>query len=67
MAAPVRPEALSIQAAAVLLSVSEKTIRRRIKDGDIEAVRVGPRLWRIPKDVIAKLRSASGRDRSGQK
>ena len=56
VAAPLKPEALSVQAAAVLLSVSEKTIRRRIKAGEIEAVRIGPKLLRIPRDVIARLR-----------
>lgn len=48
-------EAISVQVAAVLLMVSEKTIRRRIKSGEMEAIRFG-KLWRIPKDVLARLR-----------
>lgn len=53
-----RPEAISIQRAAVVLGVSEKTIRRMIKAQKLEAVRVGvgEKLWRIPIDAIKKLR-----------
>ena len=52
------PEAVSIQRAALLLDVHEDTIRRWIRTGDLEAVRVGPKLLRIPRDVIARLRRA---------
>lgn len=50
-------EAISLQDAAIILQVSERTIRRWWKTGDIELVRVGPKLLRVPKDVLAKLRS----------
>lgn len=41
------PEWDTIQAAAVKYKVSVKTIRRRITDGSIEAVRFGPSLIRV--------------------
>ena len=41
------PEWDTIQAAAELYKVSVKTIRRRISDGTIEAVRFGPSLIRV--------------------
>lgn len=49
LAATIRPEAsaLSIAEAAELTGVSAKTIRRRISDGTLKAVRIGPRLIRI--------------------
>lgn len=37
----------TIASAALLLKVSEKTIRRRITDGEIHAERFGPRLIRV--------------------
>lgn len=46
---------LTIPAAADVLSVSENTVRRRIKDGTIKFVRVGPRLIRIPRASIEAL------------
>lgn len=41
------PEWDTIQAAADKYKVSVKTIRRRISDGSIEAVRFGPSLIRV--------------------
>lgn len=38
---------LSIAEAASLRGVSAKTIRRRISDGTLKAVRLGPRLIRV--------------------
>lgn len=49
-------EAISIQLAAYLLEVHENTIYNWIREGRIEAIRVGPRLIRIPKDEIKRLR-----------
>lgn len=43
----------SIVAAAAILDVSPKTIRRRIADGTIEARRFGPRLVRVNLATIA--------------
>jgi excisionase family DNA binding protein len=39
---------LTIQTAAERFGVSTKTIRRRIADGTIPAVRIGPQIIRIP-------------------
>lgn len=38
---------IGIQEAADLLSVDPRTIRRRIADGTLSAVRIGPRLIRL--------------------
>ncbi|HWL79242.1 helix-turn-helix domain-containing protein [Microbacterium sp.] len=42
------PQWVRIKTAAALTGLSEKTIRRRIADGTIEARRVGPRAILIP-------------------
>jgi excisionase family DNA binding protein len=52
----VRPEAISVQMAAVLLDVHEDTIYNWIKGGVLVAVRLGPRVIRIPRSEIARLR-----------
>ena len=47
-----RPPKLSVEDAAALEGVSPRTIRRRIADGSLPAVRLGPRLIRInPADL----------------
>ena len=38
---------VSIADAAEFLGVCTKTVRRRIADGTIDAVRIGPTSWRI--------------------
>lgn len=50
---PMRREALSIDAAAQLLDVSAKTLRRLIRARKLQAFRVG-RQWRIRRDVLAE-------------
>jgi excisionase family DNA binding protein len=45
---------LTIKELAAILRVDHKTIRNAIKDGRIEAVRVG-RAFRIPADAIDQL------------
>lgn len=44
---------LSIDEAAARLGVSTKTIRRRISDGTLKAVRIGPRLIRVDAASLA--------------
>lgn len=51
------PEAISIQHVAQLLDVNPMTIRRWIKARVIVAYRVGPRLIRIPRSEVARMRS----------
>jgi excisionase family DNA binding protein len=51
-----RPEGISVKTTAELLEVSEMTVRRWIRLGFLEAVRVGPWLIRIPVTEIARLR-----------
>lgn len=51
-----KPEAISVQTAALLLDVHENTIYAWIRSGVIVAVRTGPRLLRIPRSEISRLR-----------
>lgn len=51
------PEALPIQLTAELLSVSELTVRRMIKRGHLRAHRVGPKLIRVPRTEISRIRA----------
>lgn len=44
---------ISISDAAAHLGVSTKTVRRRISDGTLKAVRIGPRLIRIDAASLA--------------
>jgi excisionase family DNA binding protein len=55
--AKVRTEGLSVQDVATLLDVHECTVWRWIHSDHIEAVRSGPRLWRIPASEIGRLRA----------
>lgn len=42
----------TVREVAELLRVSSQTIYRWIEEGRIEAVRVGPKVFRIPKDSL---------------
>lgn len=53
----VKPEAISVQSAAILLDVHENTVYAWIRSGVLTAVRTGPRLLRIPRSEISRLRS----------
>lgn len=46
------PPLVSIQQAAAWLSVSPKTIRRRIGEGELSAKRIGPRLLRVHRESL---------------
>lgn len=56
MANQVKPEALSIQDVAVILGVHENTVRNWIAEGILVAVRVGPKLLRVPRSELTRLR-----------
>lgn len=45
----------TVAQAATILTVSQKTIRRRIADGTIEAKRFGPRLVRVDMNSVESL------------
>ena len=45
------PPVLSVHEVAVILGVTEKTVRQLIKTGDLKCIKVG-RLIRIPKDRL---------------
>lgn len=49
------PTTVTIQQAAEVLQVHDRTIRRWIADGTLEAKRVGPRLLRVKRQSIDSL------------
>lgn len=46
---------LTIRQSAEAYGLSEKTIRRRISDGTLDASRIGPRLIRVSRESLEKL------------
>ena len=48
-----KPPFLSVDDVSNILSVTPRTIRRLIKAGDLDAIRIG-RLIRIPKDKLVE-------------
>ncbi len=59
---PVEPSFLTIAEVARLLRMSERTVRRRIKDGTLHKVSVHGRLVRISLDELRRLSEYSGND-----
>ncbi len=49
------PEMLSIQEVADRLNVNYVTVFRWVKSGEVEAVRIGRKIWRIPRESYLKL------------
>lgn len=49
------PEYLRLSSAAALLDVNERTVANWIKDGRIQAYRMGPRQIRIRRDDLEAL------------
>jgi excisionase family DNA binding protein len=56
MSAPPEPMAYTVHEAALLVRVSERTIRRAISSGKLRAVHIG-RAVRVPRDSLASLLS----------
>jgi len=54
------PVRLSIQQAASLFGLSDKTIRRWIADGRVKAVRLGARTIRIDRDSLLAVQRPIG-------
>lgn len=42
------PEMMTIQEVATLLNVTYHTVFKWIQNGELHAVRVGPKVWRVP-------------------
>jgi excisionase family DNA binding protein len=56
------PALLTIRQVADETKMSEKTIRRRLADGTLRGVRIGPRVIRIERDSIIGLLQPLGAD-----
>jgi excisionase family DNA binding protein len=54
------PELIGLQEAADYCDVSYRTVRRWIANGDLNAVRVGPRLLKIDADDLAAFFQPTG-------
>lgn len=46
---------LDIKEAAALLGVHYNTVYRWLNDGSLRGVRLGPKLWRIPRSEIERM------------
>lgn len=54
-----KPEAISIQRAAIILDVHENTIYNWIRSGYLKAIKIGPRIVRIPRSELSRLRTTA--------
>jgi excisionase family DNA binding protein len=59
-------EYISVEQAASELSLSVRAIRLRIQRGDMQAIRIGQRVWAIPSDEVERWKEL-GRQRPGPK
>jgi excisionase family DNA binding protein len=59
-------EYVTVQEAAAALGLSDRGIRERIERGEMRAVRLGPRMWAIPRDELDRWRG-TGRLKPGPK
>lgn len=49
------PTYMSLKEGAAFLGMSEMTLRRRVSDGTLRAVRIGPRAIRVRADDLESL------------
>jgi excisionase family DNA binding protein len=54
------PELIGLQRAADYCDVSYRTVRRWVANGDLNAVRVGPRLLKVDADELAAFLQPTG-------
>lgn len=55
LATPAQPQYVSLKDAAQRYGVSERTLRRRVAEGTLPAVRFGPRSIRVNLDDVGAL------------
>ena len=61
-----RYDLMTIAEVASALGMDESTVRRRIRRGDMQAVRAGARVWLIPREEVDRWR-VIGRLKPGPK
>lgn len=49
------PELLDIETVSLILGVSSNTVRRLCRTGEIPALKVGKRMWRIAKSKLMEM------------
>ena len=52
---PIEPEAYTLVQAAARLQVSTRTLRNWIKEGRLQAFKLGLRQWRIRREEVARM------------
>ena len=61
-------ELVTVAAAAEIVGVNRRTINKRIEEGSIEAVKLGPRMFMVPRkaaiEYAARVSSRSKRKRA---
>lgn len=48
------PVVLTVSQYAAILQMKPDTVRKLLRDGEITGSKVGPRLWRIPREEVSK-------------
>ena len=46
------PEFMDVEYASLLLGLPQQSVRRFARNGDIPAIKVGPRFWRFEKTAL---------------
>jgi len=52
-----QPDLLRVRLAALECGVSRQTLKRRLRDGRLVGVRVGPKLWLISRAEVEAFKS----------
>ena len=48
------PVVLTVSQYAAILQMKPDTVRKLLRDGEITGSKVGPRLWRTPREEVSK-------------
>lgn len=54
------PQIMETDYAALLLGLNANTLRRKARNGEIPAIKIGPRLWRFEKSALMEFVGTTG-------